>query len=303
MKIKHILATISITFLSTFAWQMWKLKPFAPIMTNSKAFSVLAGWQNADLKPSLLAFRNSCKLFLKQSPEQHVGNAHFSLQAKDWQPICQAASRVNTYSKAHIRAFFQAWFKPVAVTGNKPTQGKFTGYYAATVKGSASQTAQYSIPVRNVAKQGSPLAWVASQKDLRTLVTEGSAIIHYTDDKTKAIEYIKGSADNAVFQETEDHQFHGAQDVTLTPGYSMAVDREWIPLGTPLWLSTNIRQDFSKQAQPFNRLMVAQDIGSAIRGAVRGDMYWGPGQKATKIASNIRNQGSYWLLLPRTMKT
>ena len=82
----------------------------------------------------------------------------------------------------------------------------------------------------------------------------------------------------------------------------MAIDRQWIPLGTPLWLMTDVRQDFSKKAQPFKRLMIAQDIGSAIRGAVRGDMYWGPGHQATKIASNIKNQGSYWLLLPRTAK-
>lgn len=302
MKIKHIVATLSITFLSTLAWNVWQYQPAFPVMMNNKAFSVLAGWENADLKPSLLAFRNSCKLFLKQNPEQSVGNSRFSLKAKDWQPICRAAKYVNTYSKYHVRAFFQAWFKPVAVTGSTPTNGTFTGYYAATVEGSRSKTDKYTIPVHNIDKYGSYLAWVASDKDLRTLITEGSAVMHFTDGSSKAIEYIKGSGSTALFQETDDKQFHGAQDVTLTPGYSMAVDRQWVPLGTPLWLTTDIRQDFSKKAQPFNRLMIAQDIGSAIRGAVRGDMYWGPGHQATKIASNIRNQGSYWLLLPKTAK-
>lgn len=302
MKTKHILATLSIAFLSTLAWKIAQNLPGSPVMMNNKAFSVLAGWEHADLKPSFLAFRNSCKLFLKQDPNREVGNGHFSLKAKDWQPICHAAKYVNTYSRQHIRAFFQSWFKPVAITGDKPAQGTFTGYYAATIEGSPIKTDQYAIPVNNIDENGAPLAWVASKKDLSTLIMEGSAVIHFSDKSAKAVEYIKGKNTNAIFKETDDKKFHGAQDVTLTPGYSMAVDRQWVPLGTPLWLSTDIREDFSKQAQPFNRLMIAQDIGSAIKGAVRGDMYWGPGKLATKIASNIKNKGSYWLLLPKTVK-
>lgn len=302
MKIKNIITGLCITFLSTFVWKIWQNQPSRPILMNKEDFSVLSGWEHADLKLSFLAFRNSCKLFLKQNPEQNVGNSRFRLKAKDWHPICHAAKYVNTYSKYHLRAFFQAWFKPVAVTGDKPASGTFTGYYAASVEGSPTKTDKYTFPVINHTKNDLTLAWVGSQKDLRTLITEGSAVIHFTDGTTKAIEYIKGSGSSASFQETNDKQFHGAQDVTLTPGYSMAIDRQWIPLGTPLWLMTDVRQDFSKKAQPFKRLMIAQDIGSAIRGAVRGDMYWGPGRQATKIASNIKNQGSYWLLLPRTAK-
>ena len=302
MKIKHIAATLSLTILSTVAWKIWHTTPDVMVLPNNKAFAVLSGWENADLKPSLLAFRNSCKLFLKQDPEQNVGNTRFSLKAKDWQPLCGAAMKVNAYSKYSIRAFFHTWFKPGAVNGKAPSQGTFTGYYAATIEGSRSKTSKYSIPLHDHAKKDAPIAWVASSKDLSTLVMEGSAMIQLDNGSHMAIEYVKGSASNPYFQETEDNSFHGAQDVTLTPGYSMAIDRQWIPLGTPLWLTTEVRQDFSKKAQPFNRLMIAQDIGNAIRGAVRGDMYWGPGSKATKIASNIKNQGTYWLLLPTTAK-
>lgn len=278
------------------------MEPNITNLPNNKTFAVLSGWQNADLKPSLLAFRNSCKLFLKQNPEQNVGNARFSLKAKDWQPLCSAAMTVNTYSKHSIRAFFQTWFKPVAVAGKTPTQGTFTGYYAATIAGSRTKTTKYRMPLYSYDKKGAPIAWVASSKEVSTLVMEGSAMIQLDNGSHLAIEYVKGGRSHPIFQETEDREFHGAQDVALTPGYSMAIDRQWIPLGTPLWLTTEVRQDFSKKAEPFNRLMIAQDIGNAIRGAVRGDMYWGPGSKATKIASNIKNQGSYWLLLPKTAK-
>lgn len=92
----------------------------------------------------------------------------------------------------------------------------------------------------------------------------------------------------------------GSQGVALTPGYSLAIDRQWIPMGAPLWLSTtrpdSAHPDMNK---PMNRLMVAQDTGGAIKGRVRGDVFWGGGEKATLIAGHMKNTGHYWLLLPR----
>lgn len=92
----------------------------------------------------------------------------------------------------------------------------------------------------------------------------------------------------------------GSQGVALTPGYSMAIDREWIPMGAPLWLSTT-RPDSKNpdQNKPMQRLMIAQDTGGAIKGKVRGDVFWGGGDKATLIAGHMKNEGHYWLLLPR----
>ena len=57
----------------------------------------------------------------------------------------------------------------------------------------------------------------------------------------------------------------GSQGVALTPGYSLAIDREWIPMGAPLWLSTS-RPDSNKPdtSKPMQRLMVAQDTGGAF---------------------------------------
>jgi len=91
----------------------------------------------------------------------------------------------------------------------------------------------------------------------------------------------------------------GAQGVPLTPGYSLAIDRKWIPLGTPIWLSTTTPDRKSTKQKPFHRLMIAQDTGGAIKGSVRGDVYWGAGKKATFTAGHMKNSGSYWLLLPR----
>lgn len=306
MKTKYLLLTASLAALGTVGFELWQVKqlqrPLPPVKsqyTKNKNFNVLAGWDDADLRPSLLAFRHSCAVFLKQNPEKNVGSQHISLKAKDWQPACRAAMIVDDHSDSSIRDFFESWFKPVAVSNGKLTDGLFTGYYAPSVKGSRTHSAQYSIPIYSAQqnKSGKVLAWVANNKDRKTLQTEGSAVIDMDDGDKVPVEYVKG----ASFKETTDHEFHGAQDVTLSPGYSMAIDRQWIPLGTPLWLTTNVKQDLSQKAKPFRRLMIAQDIGSAIRGAVRGDLYWGEGKKATAIGSNVRNKGQYWLLLPKKL--
>lgn len=91
----------------------------------------------------------------------------------------------------------------------------------------------------------------------------------------------------------------GSQGVALTPGYSLAVDRKWVPMGTPIWLNTSRPTTQGDETKPFQRLMIAQDTGGAIRGMVRGDVYWGASERASEIAGKMKNKGRYWLLLPK----
>lgn len=86
----------------------------------------------------------------------------------------------------------------------------------------------------------------------------------------------------------------GAAGVPLTAGRSLAVDPRFVPLGVPLWLDS-----VDPDGQPLRRLMVAQDSGAAIKGPVRGDVYWGPGEPAFDKAGRMKSQGCYYLLLPR----
>ncbi len=87
----------------------------------------------------------------------------------------------------------------------------------------------------------------------------------------------------------------GAQNVPLSAGYSLAVDRRFVALGTPVYLATNV----PLSEERLERLMVAQDTGGAIRGVVRGDFYWGSGPDAGAQAGRMRNQAKMWLLWPR----
>ena len=94
----------------------------------------------------------------------------------------------------------------------------------------------------------------------------------------------------------------GAQGVPLLAGRSLAVDRKFLPLGAPLWLVAEAPDsDPSKPDQTLRRLMVTQDTGGAIRGPVRGDVFWGTGRDAGEIAGRMKHQGRYWLLLPRDL--
>ena len=86
----------------------------------------------------------------------------------------------------------------------------------------------------------------------------------------------------------------GAQGVSLTPGRSMAVDPRFIPLGAPIWLDTS-----DPDGAPMQRLMVAQDVGGAITGPVRGDIFWGYGEDAFQKAGRMRRTGSYMVFVPK----
>lgn len=87
----------------------------------------------------------------------------------------------------------------------------------------------------------------------------------------------------------------GALGVPLTNEYSLAVDPHTIPLGAPVFLSTTQ----PNSTTPLNRLMLAQDTGGAIRGAVRADFFWGFGENAAAQAGRMKQQGRLWVLFPK----
>lgn len=87
----------------------------------------------------------------------------------------------------------------------------------------------------------------------------------------------------------------GALGVPLTDEYSLAVDAHTIPLGAPVFLSTTMPDSTT----PLNRLMLAQDTGGAIRGAVRADFFWGFGENAANQAGRMKQPGRMWVLFPK----
>jgi membrane-bound lytic murein transglycosylase A len=87
----------------------------------------------------------------------------------------------------------------------------------------------------------------------------------------------------------------GSQGVALTPERSIAVDPSSIPLGTPVWLDTTE----PLASTPLRRLVMAQDTGSAITGAVRADYFWGWGERAEAQAGRMKQPLKLWVLWPK----
>ncbi len=110
------------------------------------------------------------------------------------------------------------------------------------------------------------------------------------------VQLMRTNKSYVFFRELEGPGPLGALGAPLTPGRSLAIDRRRFPLGMPVWLATVLP---GAAAQPFRRLMIAQDTGGAIRGSVRADIFWGGGSEAAARAGAMQSPGRYWFLRPR----
>jgi membrane-bound lytic murein transglycosylase A len=95
----------------------------------------------------------------------------------------------------------------------------------------------------------------------------------------------------------------GAEGVALTSGRSLAVDHRHLAYGLPIFVDAEypLLPSEEKTEQRLSRLMVTQDTGGAIRGAIRGDVFWGAGDEAAARAGVMKSKGRYWILLPKTV--
>ncbi|WP_421693008.1 murein transglycosylase A [Aestuariivirga sp.] len=93
----------------------------------------------------------------------------------------------------------------------------------------------------------------------------------------------------------------GAQHVQLTPQRSLAADRFLWMFGTPVWLDTQVPTGDERRPAEFRQLLIVQDTGSAIKGLARGDVYWGFGEEAARVAGPMKSEGRMTVLLPHAV--
>lgn len=114
----------------------------------------------------------------------------------------------------------------------------------------------------------------------------------------KLAEIILNQNDSYIFFKIlENNKITGAFGSELVPFRTIAVDRKYIPLGFPMWLSTI--HNTKNGNKDFNKLVISNDTGSAIKGAIRGDIFFGSGTTGESNASYQSSTGEYFLLLPQ----
>jgi membrane-bound lytic murein transglycosylase A len=364
---------------------MPKKEPVAPYVKTRYvpiSYEELPGWGQDDLEKALPALRQSC-IKVIDLPDDYKFTVDANISLKKWKQACVDLHEAFTFKTdtSYIAEHIKKWYTPHKIIPTKETEGMFTGYYEATLRGSYHRSDSYSYPVYGVpenlfeidvsafdpkaektkyiarAEEGKavpfysreeisdgalyrdeiePILWTDNPVDLFIMQIQGSAAVDMDDGTTIRIGYagnnghkFKGigtymkekglieSMDmkvirNWLYKNSQDAEFImnknpryifaritgadgaiGAFNVELTPKRSLAVDPRYIPLGMPLWLDTTAPDGKSLQ-----RLMMAQDTGSAILGPIRGDFFWGSGEDAFDEACGMKSKGTYYALFP-----
>ncbi|MBF9029325.1 murein transglycosylase [Rhodobacterales bacterium HKCCE3408] len=301
-------------------------------------FSDLNGWAEDDHAAALEAFLETCT----------------DLTDAEWSALCGVAQTQGS----NARAFFELFFRPVLVGGDRAAL--FTGYFEPELNGSRTRTARYRYPIyrqppevtglwhtraeieedRLLEGRGLEIAWIDDPVEVFFLHIQGSGRIRLPDGSMIRVGYAgrNGHEYRSVGQELvrrgiyEAHQVSaqvirswvrrnpsageellrhnpsyvffrevriddpndgplGAMNRSITALRTIAVDPDYTPLGAPVWIE-------KRGADPLNRLMIAQDTGSAIRGPQRADVFYGTGDAAGRAAGRVRDTGRMIVLLP-----
>ena len=173
-----------------------------------------------------------------------------------------------------------------------------SGRARVTEADGSQRTVRLAFAATNDQPYRSPGKWLLDQGAIRDATWPG--IKSWLAANPQRVQDFLWSNPRMVFFKEEalsplDAQFgpRGAQGVALTPGRSIAVDPQSIPYGTPVWLAT------SGPVATLQRLVLAQDTGSAIVGAVRADYFAGWGAEAGEFAGRMKQPLRLWVLWPR----
>ena len=139
---------------------------------------------------------------------------------------------------------------------------------------------------------------LADRNEIAKPVTMQSIRVWMTAHPDRAAEIMNLNPSYVFFRVLQGEGPVGAEGVALTPQRSLAVDPAYIALGSPVWIDT-----VDGKGQPLQRLMIAQDTGGAIKGAVRGDVFWGYGSGAEVQAGAMQGKGHAFVLIPRVDMT
>lgn len=275
---------------------------------------------------SLQAFKHSCD----QPKSTQVLQ---SSETKQWEEVCRAITTLDLMSSDAAEAFWSRHFDLSPQT----VLAKVSGYYTHELKGSLIPTSVYQTPIyavpdncadcydrqaieagalKNKAKE---ILYIKNNIERYFTQLQGAAIVHLANGQTKRLvvagknnypyhfiqlpgslqhqrqwlykhpkqvsEVLARNPSFIYYALSDDATVKGNRGVPLTAGHSVAVDSTLIKSGTPILLG--------------NRIVIAQDVGRAIHGRGRFDLYWGLGERAEKIAGGYLKQSTWSILVPK----
>lgn len=117
----------------------------------------------------------------------------------------------------------------------------------------------------------------------------------YLKDNPKRVDEVLHANESYIFFSKRNQGATGALGTKLTANRNLAVDRRYIPLGMPVFINTKN----SVSQNRINKLMVAADVGGAIKGEIRADYFFGSGEEAEIYAGGMKEQGKLTILVPK----
>ncbi len=271
------------------AWLQQRLQPYRVEAPDGSADGLLTGYFEPLIEASRQR-RGTYRVPLYGPPADLASRRpYWTRQQIDTLPAAQAALRGREI--AYVADPLDALVLHIQGSGRlriKGADGSLQTVRAAFA-GSNDQ------PYRSVGR------WLIEQGELKPDQASWPAIRAWAQRNPKRIDELLWSNPRFVFFREEplpDPALgpRGAQGVPLTPGRSIAVDPQSIPYGTPVWLAST--EPLS--SAPLRRLVMAQDTGSAITGAVRADYFWGWGESAEQQAGRMKQPLRLWVLWPRS---
>lgn len=209
--------------------------------------------------------------------------------------------RVNTDLKSD-RVRITGYYTPV-VTASRARGGAFQYPLLKKPKNADNLPTPAAIEAGALDGSGLALAWLSSRKAVRNAQMQGSCMVEFSDGHRDYLGF-GGSRPGAgrpyvFFQKINEDQVLGAGFFPLTPGYSIAVDTRYIPLGAALLAELPDIDPAGRQLGHTYRFVFAQDRGGAILTTKKIDLYCGIGREALEEAKKINRYGRLWLLLPK----
>ena len=206
-----------------------------------------------------------------------------------------APTRAELLSSSLLKGSEIAWVEDPVAAASMQIQG------SGKIRLDGGQIVRFGFAGTNDQPFKSSAQWLLDRKEITRAEATMQGISEWAKrNPNKVQEMLNANPRFVFFKElppsaNQDLGPIGALGVPLSPGRSIAIDPRAIPLGAPVFLETT--QPLS--SQPIRRLVMAQDTGKAIVGAVRVDYFWGTGDQAGELAGRMKQNGRVWLLLPR----